>query len=208
MLCVSFLAYKRLSCGFLLRFGSSDCTSSCGVVGYALLTAWSPWLSEDAAGLIRESAEEKITFQGSNWLHISDQGKCLFGGQSTRGVPRADRLVAAHVPLPPTAKDFISLLMKPNPEVRPSVTQALAHPWLAMPSSKTGVSTPNSAPRDIPQPRTTTTTTASTSVGSASNAGQSRSLTRKMPTMSHHRPEEPLVRTLTAQGVDGLDGVA
>lgn len=39
------------------------------------MTAWSPWEADDAEGLIKESATAKITFKGSNWAGVSDQGK-------------------------------------------------------------------------------------------------------------------------------------
>lgn len=87
-----------------------------------------------------------------------------------------------NVPFLGTAKDFIAYLMKADPEARPSISQALAHPWVQQATA--AISTTKA--RDIPQ---------SVVVQEA----RSRSITRNMPTLSHQRPGDPLVRTVTAQ---------
>ncbi|KAL7415492.1 kinase-like domain-containing protein [Mrakia frigida] len=106
---------------------NADCFSV-GVVGYAMLCGSSPWDSKEPWDLVQETVKmREVNFKGRRFDRVSEE-----------------------------AKNFICLLMTPNPHKRPSSAEARAHEWLqnpCPPSSHppTRPASPNA--EDAPGPR-------------------------------------------------------
>jgi len=75
---------------------------SLGVITYTLLCGYSPFRSENLQDLIEECSSARVVFHERYWKDVSED-----------------------------AKDFIENLLQPDPENRPTSTEALAHPWLS-----------------------------------------------------------------------------
>ncbi|TFK48027.1 Pkinase-domain-containing protein [Heliocybe sulcata] len=75
---------------------------STGIITYVLLCGYSPFRSDDAKELIRETTAARVEFHERYWKNVSEE-----------------------------AKDFIRYLLHPNPEERPSAAEALKHEWLS-----------------------------------------------------------------------------
>ncbi|KAI0890717.1 calcium/calmodulin-dependent protein kinase 1 [Annulohypoxylon maeteangense] len=75
---------------------------SLGVITYTLLCGYSPFRSENLQDLIDECSNGKVVFHERYWRDVSDD-----------------------------AKDFIMLLLQPDPDDRWTSQQALKHPWLS-----------------------------------------------------------------------------
>ena len=69
------------------------------IITYVLLSGYSPFRSEDPADLIEETAQAKINFHARYWNNVSA-----------------------------AAKDFILMLLNPDPSQRPTAAEALKHP--------------------------------------------------------------------------------
>jgi len=74
---------------------------SLGIITYVMLCGYSPFRSEDAKGIVAETARGRIEFHDRYWKNISQE-----------------------------AKDFILLLLKTDPEERPTADQAILSHWL------------------------------------------------------------------------------
>uniref|UniRef100_D8QJE3 Protein kinase domain-containing protein n=1 Tax=Schizophyllum commune (strain H4-8 / FGSC 9210) TaxID=578458 RepID=D8QJE3_SCHCM len=74
---------------------------STGIITYVLLCGYSPFRSEDAQTLLKETSEAKIEFHDRYWKNVSQD-----------------------------AKDFIRHLLNPNPKLRPTAVEALHDKWL------------------------------------------------------------------------------
>ncbi|TRM58476.1 kinase-like domain-containing protein [Schizophyllum amplum] len=74
---------------------------STGIITYVLLCGYSPFRSEDAQVLLKETSEAKIEFHDRYWKNVSQD-----------------------------AKDFIKSLLNPNPKKRPTAMEALNTTWL------------------------------------------------------------------------------
>ncbi|KAG6871538.1 hypothetical protein C0995_003460 [Termitomyces sp. Mi166 len=74
---------------------------STGIITYVLLCGYTPFRSDDAKILKRETTEANIEFQDRYWKNISEQ-----------------------------AKDFIKRLLHPDPAKRPTAAQAAKDRWL------------------------------------------------------------------------------
>ncbi|KAH7890247.1 kinase-like domain-containing protein, partial [Phlebopus sp. FC_14] len=74
---------------------------STGIITYVLLCGYSPFRSEDAKDIIRETTEAKIEFHERYWSKVSDE-----------------------------AKGFIKLMLNPEPSLRLTAEQAYNHHWL------------------------------------------------------------------------------
>jgi calcium/calmodulin-dependent protein kinase I len=74
---------------------------SLGVITYTLLCGYSPFRSENLADLIDECQSGRVIFHERYWKDVSKD-----------------------------AKDFISLLLQPDPADRPTSEEALRHKWL------------------------------------------------------------------------------
>ncbi|KAL1717770.1 kinase-like domain-containing protein [Schizophyllum commune] len=74
---------------------------STGIITYVLLCGYSPFRSEDAQTLLKETSEAKIEFHDRYWKNVSQD-----------------------------AKDFIKRLLNPNPKLRPTAVEALHDKWL------------------------------------------------------------------------------
>ncbi|KAK2462658.1 hypothetical protein APHAL10511_005391 [Amanita phalloides] len=72
-----------------------------GVITYVLLCGYSPFRSDNANLLVKETTEAKIEFHDRYWQNVSD-----------------------------LAKDFIKALLNPDPAKRLTAKEALNHPWL------------------------------------------------------------------------------
>jgi len=75
---------------------------SMGVITYTLLCGYSPFRSENLADLIEECKNGRVVFHERYWKEVSKE-----------------------------AKEFITLLLQPDPNKRPSAESALKHPWLS-----------------------------------------------------------------------------
>ncbi|PPQ66233.1 hypothetical protein CVT26_010934 [Gymnopilus dilepis] len=87
---------------------------SIGVITYVLLCGYSPFRSEDVTVLIKETETANIEFHERYWKNVSG-----------------------------TAKEFIRMLLNPDPSKRPTAGEALNHPWLTThkPSAEHDLST-------------------------------------------------------------------
>ncbi|KZT24357.1 Pkinase-domain-containing protein, partial [Neolentinus lepideus HHB14362 ss-1] len=74
---------------------------STGIITYVLLCGYSPFRSDDAKELIRETEAARVEFHERYWKNVSGE-----------------------------AKDFIRYLLNPKPDERPSAAEALKHAWL------------------------------------------------------------------------------
>ncbi|EPQ61318.1 Pkinase-domain-containing protein, partial [Gloeophyllum trabeum ATCC 11539] len=74
---------------------------STGIITYVLLCGYSPFRSDDAKELIRETTAARVEFHERYWKNVSEE-----------------------------AKDFIRYLLNSNPAERPSAAEALEHEWL------------------------------------------------------------------------------
>ncbi|KAL1746139.1 kinase-like domain-containing protein [Schizophyllum fasciatum] len=74
---------------------------STGIITYVLLCGYSPFRSEDAQTLLKETSEAKIEFHDRYWKNVSQD-----------------------------AKDFIKRLLSPDPKLRPTAVDALHDKWL------------------------------------------------------------------------------
>ncbi|EAU87161.2 CAMK/CAMK1 protein kinase [Coprinopsis cinerea okayama7 len=72
-----------------------------GIITYVLLCGYSPFRSNDAKTLLKETTEGKVEFHERYWKNVSEE-----------------------------AKAFIKSLLNPNPAERPTAARALADPWL------------------------------------------------------------------------------
>ncbi|CAA7263637.1 unnamed protein product [Cyclocybe aegerita] len=72
-----------------------------GIITYVLLCGYSPFRSDDVKILIKETTVAKIDFHDRYWKNVSDE-----------------------------AKNFIRLLLRPDPSERPTATQAVNDAWL------------------------------------------------------------------------------
>ncbi|KAF2498784.1 Pkinase-domain-containing protein [Lophium mytilinum] len=75
---------------------------SMGVITYTLLCGYSPFRSENLADLIEECKNGRLIFHERYWKDVSKD-----------------------------AKEFITLLLQPNPDKRPTSEDALKHVWLS-----------------------------------------------------------------------------
>jgi serine/threonine protein kinase len=69
------------------------------IISYVLLCGYSPFRSEDAKELVRETTEAKIEFHDRYWKNVSGQ-----------------------------AKEFIRSLLNPDPAKRPTAEEAFSDP--------------------------------------------------------------------------------
>ena len=69
------------------------------IITYVILSGYSPFRSEDPADLIEETAQARINFHARYWNNVSA-----------------------------AAKDFILMLLNPDPAQRPTAAEALKHP--------------------------------------------------------------------------------
>ncbi|KAF8879117.1 kinase-like domain-containing protein [Infundibulicybe gibba] len=85
-----------------------------GIITYVLLCGYSPFRSEDTETVIKETTAAKIEFHDRYWKNVSVQ-----------------------------AKNFIKSLLLPDPNQRPTASEACAHPWLTThePSTEHDLST-------------------------------------------------------------------
>lgn len=74
---------------------------SCGVIVYMLLVGFPPFSASGVYDLFRKIRACAYDFKDPAWELVSDE-----------------------------AKDFVTWLLTPDPEKRPSAEQALQHPWL------------------------------------------------------------------------------
>ncbi|KAH7921507.1 Pkinase-domain-containing protein [Leucogyrophana mollusca] len=74
---------------------------STGIITYVLLCGYSPFRSEDTKEIIKETTEAKIEFHERYWNKVSDE-----------------------------AKNFIRLLLNPDPTLRPTAQEAFDNHWL------------------------------------------------------------------------------
>ncbi|TFY70066.1 hypothetical protein EVJ58_g3 [Rhodofomes roseus] len=74
---------------------------STGIITYVLLCGYSPFRSDDTAELIRETTAARVEFHERYWSNVSEE-----------------------------AKDFIRVLLNPDPHKRPTAEEALKHKWL------------------------------------------------------------------------------
>ncbi|OCF77470.1 CAMK/CAMK1 protein kinase [Kwoniella mangroviensis CBS 8886] len=94
-------AAPEVFCG--IGYGKNSDLFGAGVIGYNLLSSWSPWESRDTVALIQETSRTTVNFPPGPFEGVSEQ-----------------------------AKSFIRHLMQP-PSRRPSAKKALQHVWLAEP---------------------------------------------------------------------------
>ncbi|WWC72326.1 uncharacterized protein I206_106288 [Kwoniella pini CBS 10737] len=94
-------AAPEVFCG--TGYGKNSDLFGVGVIGYNLLSSWSPWESTDTLALVQESATANVNFPPEPFEGVSEQ-----------------------------AKGFIRHLMQP-PNRRPSAKKALTHLWLSRP---------------------------------------------------------------------------
>nr|XP_018261217.1 CAMK/CAMK1 protein kinase [Kwoniella dejecticola CBS 10117]OBR83375.1 CAMK/CAMK1 protein kinase [Kwoniella dejecticola CBS 10117] len=94
-------AAPEVFCG--TGYGKNSDLFGVGVIGYNLLSSWSPWESTDTLALVQESATANVNFPPGPFEGVSEQ-----------------------------AKGFIRHLMQP-PNRRPSAKKALTHLWLSRP---------------------------------------------------------------------------
>ncbi|KAI5283447.1 hypothetical protein KEM54_002123 [Ascosphaera aggregata] len=74
---------------------------SMGIITYTLLCGYSPYRSENIQDLIEECLDSQVVFHQQYWRGVSQE-----------------------------AKDFIVMLLQPDPSKRPTADHVLAHPWL------------------------------------------------------------------------------
>jgi calcium-dependent protein kinase len=82
-------------------YGKSTDLWSAGVILYIMLCGYPPFYAENEAEILRKVRQAKFSFTGPEWRQVSAE-----------------------------VKDLITKLLKPNPEERLTVDQAMEHPWL------------------------------------------------------------------------------
>lgn len=94
---------------------------------------------------------------------------------------------------------MIAWLLNPDPKKRPNATEALKHPWLqdgAGPTDPEIVRKAAAAKREVDR----------ASPEEKVDTEGRKLLVRGTMTLSHQRPGDPLMRTLTKRGINGLKG--
>jgi len=81
-------------------YGKKSDIFGVGIVGYIMLSSWSPWSSSDPKQLMIETMTQEVKYYPSHWGGVSD-----------------------------LAKDFITQLTAKDPKQRLSCKEALQHPW-------------------------------------------------------------------------------
>ena len=74
---------------------------SCGVICYILLCGYPPFNDKIDTQIIEKIKKADLVFPSEEWSTVSQE-----------------------------AKDFVRKLLNPDPDVRPSATEALKHPWI------------------------------------------------------------------------------
>ena len=85
---------------------------SCGILAYYLLSGRFPFSGTTPESIVSEVLNSEVSYPDKTWAGIS-----------------------------PTARDFVTSILRPDPETRPSALIALSHPWLAFSPPSTATST-------------------------------------------------------------------
>lgn len=87
------------------------------IITYVLLCGYSPFRSEDAKELVRETTLGKIEFHEQYWKNVSNEGRCY------RFISNSIQLLKILL-----AKDFIKRLLNVDPSKRPTADEATKDP--------------------------------------------------------------------------------
>lgn len=58
-------------------YGKKSDIFGVGIVGYIMLSSWSPWSSSDPKQLMIETMTQEVKYYPSHWGGVSDLGKLL-----------------------------------------------------------------------------------------------------------------------------------
>ena len=103
---------------FIPFFAYADVYCTFSIITYVLLCGYAPFRSEDPKELFRETMAAKIEFHDRYWKNVSQEGATT---------SRAILLFTTHTSAQKyLAKNFIKLLLNPDPTKRPTAAGALA----------------------------------------------------------------------------------
>lgn len=98
---VGYVAPEIFKTGPYGSYGNRVDVFSLGATAYVCLCGYEPFYGETDAELKEANKLARIDFPADEWSSISDD-----------------------------AKEFVQSLMEPDPSIRPTIAEALVHPWL------------------------------------------------------------------------------
>ena len=110
------------SIGYVLRhlFVDSNTYRPFSVITYVLLCGYAPFRSEDPKELVRETMAARIQFHDRYWKNVSQEGATTTSCTTLHTTPTHTSVRES------IAKDFIRLLLSPDPYKRPTAAGALS----------------------------------------------------------------------------------
>ena len=81
-------------------YGKKSDIFGVGVLGYIMLSSWSPWSSSDPKQLMLETMTSEVRYYPSHWTGVSEEGECALAKfpsllgmltQAPRYVPQPNR---------------------------------------------------------------------------------------------------------------------